>query len=170
MRRGMSPVAVVALALLAGCFQAEAPPPAAARSDLQGVQRLADRPDGQTVPKLAAIARDDGDPAVRQEALYAIADIGTDADAPVIAQSLRDPDSSVRIAAIDVLSTMDGEAPAALLIEALNDPDPAIRLRAVDALGDIEGPMASAALQQALGDADAGVRAAAGELLEEPGR
>ncbi len=164
----MKAILIAVATLLAGCFQAEAPPPA--QSELQRVQRLADRPDGQSASKLAAIARDEVNPAVRQEALYAIADVGTEADAPVIAQSLRDPDSSVRIAAIDVLSTMDGDAPAALLIEALNDPDPAIRLRVVDALGDIEGPMASAALQQALGDADAGVRAAAGELLEEPGR
>jgi HEAT repeat protein len=170
-------ILVAAPVLLAACFQAEAPPPAAAprpgiaasqsSEPLQRVLKLVDHPEEQALPKLAAIARHDANPAVREEALYAIADIGSEADAATIAEALRDPDEGVRISAIDILSTMDGETPAALLVSALQDANARVRLKAVEALGDIDGPTATLALQQALADPDARIRETAAELLEE---
>ena len=167
---------VAALLPLAGCFQTPTPPPAATPpgtaatqpdSPVERVLMLGEHPDKATMPILKTIVRDDADPAVRQEAVYAMADIGGEADAATIAEALRDPDERVRMAAIDVLSTMDGETPAALLVGALQDGNPRVRLRAVDAFGDIEGPAGSMALQQALSDPDARIRNVAAELIEE---
>ena len=167
-------ILAAALVPLTGCFQAPAPPsaatPPAAREPDSPVERvllLGDHPDKSTMSTLTTIVREDADPAVRQEAVYAMADIGGEANAATIAEALRDPDDGVRMAAIDVLSTMDGETPTAFLVGALQDDDPRVRLRAVDAFGDIEGPTASMALQQALADPDATVREVAAELIAE---
>ena len=167
--------AVAALVPLAGCFQSPAPPPAASpdiaarkpESPVQRVQMLGDHPDKTTMSTLTTIVRDGADPAVRQEAIYAMADIGGEANAATIAEALRDPDEGVRIAAIDVLSTMDGETPAALLVGALQDENARVRLKAVNAFGDSDGPTATLALQQALADPDVRIRETAAELLEE---
>jgi HEAT repeat protein len=170
-------ILIAAVLSLAGCFQAQAPPPAtppppgtAARDaddPVLQVMRLGEKPGEATMSTLTTIVRSDTDPAVRQEAVYVMADIGSEADAATIAEALRDPDEGVRIAAVEVLSTMDGETPKALLAGALQDSSPQVRLRAVDAFGDIDGPAATLALQQALADPDAGIREAAAELIEE---
>lgn len=168
-----------AYVLLTGCFQAEAPPPAA-RPESQALQTdtgdperrimaLAEQRDMQTVSVLESIVQGGAGPAERREAVYALADVGGETNAATIADALRDPDDGVRLAAIDVLSTMDGEVSAGLLTGALNDADPRIRLAAVDAFGDMEGPTAAMALQQALADPDARVREAAIGLLAERG-
>lgn len=166
-----------AYVLLAGCFQSEAPPPAArpesrapqgnAGNPERRVMALAEQPDESTVPALEAIVQDGTDPAARREAIYALADMGGEANAAAIADALRDPDDGVRLAAIDVLSTMDGDVSAGLLTGALNDADPRVRLAAVDAFGDMDGATAAMVLQQALSDPDARVREAATELLAE---
>lgn len=163
--------------MLAGCFQAEAPPPVAqpesrfAQGDSANPERrimaLAEQPAEQTVPVLQAMVQGGTDPAARREAVYALADVGGETNAATIADALRDADPGVRLAAIDVLSTMGGETPAGLLSSALNDADPRIRLAAVNAYGDVEGPTAIMALQQALADPDALVRETATELLAE---
>lgn len=168
---------MTAFVLLAGCFQAEAPAPAArpesramekdASNPERRIMALAEQPDVQTIPALEAIVQGGVDPAERREAVYALADVGGESNAAAIADALRDPDDGVRRAAIDVLSTMDGEVSAGLLTGALNDADPRIRLAAVDAFGDMEGPTATMALQQALADPDATIREAATELLAE---
>jgi HEAT repeat protein len=167
---------LMALLSLTGCFQAQAPPPAtpppgvaakAADNEVERVLLLGDAPDETTVSTLTTIVRSGADPEVRQEAVYAMADIGSEADAATIAEALQDPDEGVRIAAIEVLSTMDGETPKALLAGALQDSSPQVRLRAVDAFGDIDGPAATLALQQALADPDTGIREVAAELIEE---
>lgn len=168
-----------AYVLLAGCFQAEAPRPAAIartenlsaspREALARVAVLAEYPDEKSTPALAALIRDAPDPGVRQEAIYALADVADAAEAPMIAEALSDPDVDVRLAAVDVLSTMEGETPAGLLASALNDANPRVRLAAVHAFGDREGPTSLLSLQQAAADPDARIRETAMELLEERG-
>lgn len=177
MRPRIDVLLIAALVPLAGCFQAQAPPSAAMPppgiaaiepdSPEERVLLLGDQPDEATMSTLTTIVRDGTDPALRREAVYVIADIGSEADAATIAGALQDPDEGVRLAAVDVLSTMYGETPAAMLAGALNDGSPKVRLRAVEAFGDIGGPTASLALQQALTDPDARIRNAAAELLDE---
>lgn len=158
-------------ALLAGCFQTPASPPAAASQPATATIRpavpAAELLEAQPAPVVAAMMREAADPGIRSEAVYALAGFGGEAQVPAIGEALRDPDARVRSAAVDVLSTMGGELPAALLAQALNDPDPEMRLRAAEAFGDIEGPAAELALRQAVTDADGRVREAAAELLQE---
>lgn len=143
--RGAAALAVAAW--VSGCFPAETP-----------------------LPPAPAVAADLQAPAARGEAVFAIADAGTDADAAVVGGALADPDPLVRRSAVVALTGYDGDVPASLLALALNDPDPRIRLDAVEALGQNGGQAARLALRQALGDPDERVREAALEMLREPAR
>jgi HEAT repeat protein len=179
MRRDAGIGLLAAVALLAGCFQAEAPRPAAQspRADTgtsssaraQAVMELAEENGARAVPELTSIALHDPDATVRREAIYSLADVGDTADKAVIGQALTDPDPRVRKAAIEVLTGLGDDDSASMLATALNDADPRIRMDAVDALGEVGGPTAALALQQAVNDSDPGVREAASEVLEELG-
>lgn len=167
----------IAVALTAsGCFQSEAPREAAtpttgeSPSRVQAVTEIGERGDPASVPALAAMLRNDPDPAIRSEAAYAIADAGNPADTVFIAQALSDPDRNVRRAAIQSLVGAGDESSAAWLALALNDPDPRMRMDAVEALGEVGGVAARSALLQALNDSDADVRTMAAQMLDEPER
>ena len=167
---------ILAGALASGCFQPEAPrlPAAPVAQSATAVERSAEAgtpaSDDATgdLPELALLTRDGKSPAVRSEALLALADFGDQADPGAIGGALTDPDPSVRRTAIVALTGLDGEVPASLLAIALNDPDARVRRDAVEALGEVGGATARAALAQALNDADPEVRDAAAEMLEEP--
>ncbi len=162
----------VVTVLGSGCFQAEAPRPtsdagAAAPASAQVGASLRDDTD-PTVPELAIRVRDAASAEVRSDALYAIADAGSDADAAIIGGALGDAEPGVRRDAIVSLTGYDGDVPASLLATALNDADARVRLDAVEALGEIGGATARQALRQALNDPDQRVREAAAEMLAEP--
>ena len=167
---------IALLVLPAGCFQAEDPRPAVRTTEpaSQAVWQMPGQglqPEStQSVAELTAQAQASPDPALRREAVYAIADVGSDADVGAIGGALNDPDPGVRRAAVVALTGFDGEVPASYLVAALGDTDPRVRLDAVEALADIDGPTARQGLRQALADPDPRVSEAARELLEETER
>ncbi len=166
-----------ALALLAGCFQSEAPLPAAPSRPADAAAQARARVGAAvapthdaampTVADLSGQALQDPDPAIRQDAVYRLADVSDRPGTPVIGQALTDPDPGVRSAAVEALVGVGGDESARLLAAALNDADPRIRLDAVDALAEVGGPTALLALQQAYVDGDPTVREAAAEAIEE---
>lgn len=170
---------IIGMLLVSGCFQAEAPRPAArpandaandSRTQQQAVMRVEADDEPPAVPALAAILRERSDPASRREAVYAIADIGSQADSGFVGEALVDPDHRVRRAAVVALTGFGAEASVCYLALALNDPDPRVRMDAVEALGNVGSLEARLALQQGAIDPDPRVRAAAEQMLEEPER
>jgi HEAT repeat protein len=186
----------MAAMLLAGCSDTEPPPPASAPAAMRmpaemrtpaemgvptethksatgaAVTRAAESGDEMEPPvaDLAAVIRQSDDPSSRREAVYAIADAGSDADLGFVGQALADPDAKVRRAAVEALAADSSEAAPGYLALALNDPDPRVRLDATEALGNFRTPEARLALLQAANDEDAEVRAMAEEMLAEPER
>lgn len=170
---------VMAMALLSGCFQEEAPrqeaPAAIAAWSVEpqlGTEPAAvvEKEDRASVAELVAMLGDTSDLEVRREAIYAIADAGETVDAAIIGEALYDPDAIVRLSAIEALTGVRSETSADWLSIALGDPDPLIRQTAVEALGAIGGDTARFLLQQALADVDPHVREAAQQMLDEPAR
>jgi HEAT repeat protein len=170
---------LIAVLLVSGCFQEEAPrhEATAAVAATAAVSRAGMRPaieiaedDTASVPELVAMLEDSVDPEVRREAIYAIADEADTVDAAIIGNALYDPDAIVRLSAVEALTGVRSETSADWLSIALGDPDPLIRQTAVEALGEIGGDTARFLLQQALADVDPGVREAAQQMLEEPAR
>jgi len=176
----MRPAAVGWLAigalLAAGCSRWEAPPPRAAskpRAEAAAVVQsplpaVAATDEPADVVQLAALMREEEDPDVRREAVFDLADAGTETDTALVGQALADPDPGVRRAAVEALNDDDSDEAVSYLALSLNDADPRVRLDATEALGDIGTPEARAALQQAALDVDPQVRAAAVEMLAEP--
>jgi hypothetical protein len=183
----------MAALLLAGCSDTEPPPPASApavKHDLAESRAPAEtrvpaamhasatgaavtrnvETENETEPpmaELAAVIRQSDDPSSRREAVYAIADAGTDADVGFVGQALADPDVKVRRAAVEALATDGTETAPGYLALALNDRDPRVRMDATEALGNFSTPEARLALLQAANDEDPEVRAMAEEMLAE---
>jgi HEAT repeat protein len=177
MRRRDSMALVMAMALVSGCFQEEAPrqgAPVVITVSPANLSVAAQRTietngaDAASVESLEATLNDSADSVVRREAIYSIADAGEPEDAAIIGQALTDSDSAVRKAAIEALTGIGGERSAEWLSLGLGDPDPRVRQTAVEALGEIGGDTARFLLQQALADVDQAVREAAQQMLEEP--
>ncbi len=102
--------------------------------------------------KLAELALNDQNLAVREEAVNAVAEIDGTSAMPVLQQAMFDPSPRIRAAALDALSGLGGDEVATVLAFALQDEDATIRLAAVDALGEIGGAAGSHFLHQALAD------------------
>ncbi len=160
--------------LLAGCFQSEAPrppdsegPPPQAVTRPAAVSPLPDDPE-PSLTELAATAEHGASPAIRADAVYAMADVGTRSDPGAVGAALNDADAEVRRAAVVALTGLEGEVAASYLATALNDRDVRVRRDAAEALGEVGGPTARLALRQALLDPDPVVREIAAELLAEP--
>ena len=119
------------------------------------------------VAALTTAALTDAEPAVRQEAVYALGEIGSEAAAETLKHTLLDPEVSVREAAVDALANIGGEKSAQALAVALKDADPSLRAEVVDALGEIGGPSAIRLLQQASMDPQSCEREQAAELLAD---
>lgn len=103
----------------------------------------------------------------RQEAMFAIADLGHSGEIGHLQQGLSDPDDEVRAAAIMALGDLGGPEAVRLLGLALNDPSASLRMDAVDALGDIGGEQVVELLRQSLPRQPASVREAAAIRLTE---
>ena len=121
----------------------------------------------QAAAALTTVALTDPASAVRQEAVYALGEIGTDAAIETLKHALLDPHVGVREAAVDAFADVGGEKSALSLAVALKDADPSIRAEAVDALGEIGGQTAIRLLREASTDQHSAVREQAAELLAE---
>ena len=138
-----------------------------AKVRLQAVTALTIVGGDQAVAALTTVALTDADSGVRQEAVYALGEIRTDAAIETLKHSLLDPEVRVREAAVDAFADIGGEKSALALAAALNDPDASLRVEVVDALGEIGGPTAIRLLRQASMDPHSAVRDTATELLAE---
>lgn len=111
----------------------------------------------------------DADPAIRAQALSALAEGSEPGVDPATARAalqsaLSDADPQVRAQALNGLVSSDPDAAFAYQVQGLRDADPAVRLMAVGTL-EAQGP-GMALLQAALNDPDAEVRQAARLQLE----
>ena len=138
-----------------------------AKVRLKAVTALTIVGDDQAVAALTTVALTDTEPAVRQEAVYALGEIGTEAAVETLKHTLLDPEVSVREAAVDAFASIGGEKSAQALAVALKDPDPSLRAEVVEALGEVGGPSAIRLLRQASMDPQGTVRQQASELLAE---
>jgi hypothetical protein len=137
---------------------------------LDAVSELGDYFDeAEAAPMLAGVALGDEHPAVRSEALHAIARTTADTRAAVFTRALTDRDASVRKAAIGALDTIGAENSVQTLAIALKDRDESVRATAVDTIGEIQSDDALRLLESALADESAVVREAAAEqLMQRP--
>jgi HEAT repeat protein len=134
-----------------------------ARAD--AVSALGNARDDHEAAALAYGALSDADPAVREEAAYALGEIGGEMSLRALEQALEDPDPDVRASAIEALARIGGDQSAQSLSAVLDDPDPSMRAAAVDALGEIAGDTAMRLLQRAAADEEERVGGLAAELL-----
>lgn len=106
---------------------------------------------------------------LREEAVFALGDMGgADGEAAVMT-ALSDPDPRVREAAVRALARQGGDAGVRALEWALAQAEPSSRTAIVDAIGRIGGPASVAALQSAVRHPDPRVREAAADWLDDPG-
>ena len=77
---------------------------------------------------------------MREAAVDALAEIGGDKAAQVLAVALEDEDSSVREEAVEALGEIGGETAIRLLEQALADEDESIRETAADILAQLTAP------------------------------
>jgi HEAT repeat protein len=165
---------LIAVLLLSGCFQEEAPRPAVPTAAARSAQAAATalQSEERMEKDLATTLQDAADPEDRRDAIYEIADAeGNEMEsAALIGAALYDLEPAVRLSAVQALTGLRNESAADWLVIALGDPEARVRRTAVEALGEIGGPNARFLLQQALGDVDPAVREAAEEMLGEPSR
>jgi HEAT repeat protein len=81
-------------------------------------------------------------PAVRKEALEALADLRGEAAVPVLTQHLSDPEERVRNAVVESLGEIGGESVIPELIRAADDADIYVAKKAIRSLGQIGGERA----------------------------
>ncbi len=116
---------------------------------------------------LASAALSDAAPSVREEAAYALGEIGGETSLRALEQALADPEHDVREAAIGALASIGGDQSALALAVVLNDQDASLRAEAVDALGEIGGDTAIRLLQRVSADEESYIRESAVELLAD---
>jgi hypothetical protein len=137
-----------------------------ARVRLKAVAALSRVDAAQALSMLSASALNDGNSAVRQEAVFALSEAGK-ADMQIFKRTLTDSDAKVREATIEALAKIGGEESAHALAMAMNDDDASLRQEAVNALGEIGGPTAIELLHRALQDEHFSVRESAATYLIE---
>jgi hypothetical protein len=133
---------------------------------LASVPRAADT---TAIRALSAAATTAAVAAIREEAVFALGDIGGADGQATVTTALSDPDPQVRDAAVQALARQGGDAAVHALGWALAQADRARRPVVVDAIGRIGGPAAIAALRSATRHDDPRVRQAAAEWLDEYG-
>ncbi len=150
---------------LAPLLAALAEPDAERRSDT--VFRLAQLGGEMAAAALADRALFDEEPAVREEALTGLGEIGDANHLATLEGALLDPEMRVREAAVWALAEIGGDEAAWALATALSDEDPSLRAEAAYALGEIGGEGAVHLLERALADERQSVQEAAAEMLAE---
>jgi hypothetical protein len=139
------------------------------RAAIDSVISLADVVGEQAESVLAEAALGHAEPAVREEAVHALAERGGTLALQTLQQALQDPSGRVRDAAIRAFVDMGGDQAASVLGSALTtEGDISMRVNVIDALGEIGGPEATRYLEQLLSDENDRVREAAAQWLAEP--
>jgi HEAT repeat protein len=133
------------------------------------VLRLLGEVDSPVARAALARATSDPSPALRAEALWALAKAHDDTHADAVRAALKDVDASVRAAAIEAVGTMRLSDGVALLTRSLSDSEPAVRSQGARVLGLLGDRAAVPALSSALDDASTEVRVAAARALASIG-
>ena len=136
------------------------------RAVIGAIRRTARRDLG---PELAAVARNDEDPALRAAAFDTLRAQGDRTAIPVAIAGMQDPNESVRAEATRLLGDLGGADIADAVRLAIDDEQPAVRAAAARALGLLRAEAAEPELAQLLTDPAPAVRAAAADAAAESG-
>lgn len=111
-----------------------------ANTRADAVSALGSAHDNPEAASLAYAALSDADPAVREEAAYALGEIGGEMSLRALEQVLRDPQVDVKRTAIEAIASIGGDQAALALAPLLDDSDAKIRAAAADALSEMRAP------------------------------
>ena len=99
-------------------------------------------------------AYEDGDPRLRQSAVYAMGRSSDTTWLPLILEELEGPDAAIRYEAANACGALGDESAVPHLIRLIDDDDFEVQTSAVQALGSVGGPLAKQALLEYLQSGD----------------
>jgi HEAT repeat protein len=127
---------------------------------------------GDAAPALLDMMENDSDPNLKQQAMYALQQVGGDAKVmiPGLTKMLRDKDSNVRLAALQVVGRYGADS-ITLIVERLDDKDDNVKQNAVWMLQNVQGDLKPALkeIKALLKHKDAQVRASGVQLIARCG-
>ena len=112
-------------------------------------------------------AYNDGNPELKQSAIYAMGQSSNSAWMPIVIQETQSSDPAIRYEAATACGNLGEEDTVPHVIALLNDDDSLVQLASVGALGAIGGSLSKRALQQCLLLGDEAIEEAAKNALEE---
>ncbi len=136
---------------------------------IDAAQTLATSEPSAAVRELESIAVGGADAAIREDAIYALADLGSADSLASLEKVLADPIAEVRATAVVALADLRDARVIPALAVAATDPAVLVREEALYALAGLDAESVRPLLVQAATDADAGIRELARELIEEMG-
>ena len=119
------------------------------------------------VEQIIKEAYDDGNPELKQSAIYAMGQSSDSAWMPIVIQETQSSDPAIRYEAATACGNLGEEDTVPHVIALLNDDDSLVQLASVRALGAIGGSLSKRALQQCLLMGDDAIEEAAKNALEE---
>ena len=119
------------------------------------------------VEQIIKEAYDDGNPELKQSAIYAMGQSSDSAWMPLVIQETQSSDPAIRYEAATACGNLGEEDTVPHVIALLNDDDSLVQLASVRALGAIGGSLSKRALQQCLLMGDDAIEEAAKNALEE---
>ena len=119
------------------------------------------------VEQIIKEAYDDGNPELKQSAIYAMGQSSNSAWMPIVIQETQSSDPAIRYEAATACGNLGEEDTVPHVIALLNDDDSLVQLASVRALGAIGGSLSKRALQQCLLLGDDTIEEAAKNALEE---
>ena len=138
---------------------------------LQGLQQSGAL-GSDAAPTLLEMMQNDPDPNLKQQAMYALQQVGGDAKVmlPGLTKMLHDRDSNVRLTALQVVGRYGADS-IALIVERLDDKDDNVKQNAVWMLQNVQGDLKPALkeIKTLLKHKDAQVRAGAVQLIARCG-
>ena len=119
------------------------------------------------VEQIIKEAYDDGNPELKQSAIYAMGQSSNSAWMPIVIQETQSSDPAIRYEAATACGNLGEEDTVPHVIALLNDDDSLVQLASVRSLGAIGGSLSKRALQQCLLMGDDAIEEAAKNALEE---
>ena len=119
------------------------------------------------VEQIIKEAYDDGNPELKQSAIYAMGQSSDSAWMPIVIQETQSSDPAIRYEAATACGNLGEEDTVPHVIALLNDDDSLVQLASVRSLGAIGGSLSKRALQQCLLMGDDAIEEAAKNALEE---
>lgn len=119
------------------------------------------------VEQIIKEAYDDGNPELKQSAIYAMGQSSDSAWMPIVIQETQSSDPAIRYEAATACGNLGEEDTVPHVIALLNDDDSLVQLASVRALGAIGGSLSKRALQQCLLMGDDAIEEAAKNALGE---